>query len=122
MSVIPYTQSAFNKIANNSIRMHNNQFANGQPMGISTGGNEFISSFINDLDVYIQTILYDVNIRTLIKNYVDHLMMKYGQYVKKDIMKHIADLDIKYVSILKQRDYIQSLMIPYLYENTMINE
>ena len=122
MSVIPYTQSAFNKIANNSIRMHNNQFANGQPTSMSTGGNEFVSSFINDLDVYIQTILYDVNIRTLVKNYVDHLMMKYGQYIKKDIMKHIADLDMKYVSVLKQRDYIQSLMIPYLYENTMINE
>lgn len=114
---IPYTQQTFNKIANSSIRMHNNQFT-----GNHTPGNEFVESFINDLDIYIQSNLYDVDIRNKTKNYVDHMVNKWGPYINKSIMPHIQNLDMKYVSSFKERGFIESLLVPYLYENTMITE
>ena len=61
--MIPYTQATFNKIAGASKRMHNGQFTDA-PMQNYIGiqnmpamGNEFVSSFINDLDIFIQSIL-----------------------------------------------------------------
>ncbi len=124
--MIPYTQATFNKIAGASKRMHNGQFTDA-PMQNYIGiqntpamGNEFVSSFINDLDIFIQSILYDVDIKTKVKNYVDRQMNRYGQYIGKGMMQHIRDIDMKYVSVFKERDYIQGLLIPYIYENTMI--
>ena len=47
-------------------------------------------------------------------------MNRYGQYIGKGILKHIRDIDMKYISVFNEKDYIQGLLIPYIYENTMI--
>lgn len=120
-SMIPYTQAAFNKIANNSHRMHNNQFVGGPPVNNDVGAT-FNFSFIGELDLYIQSILYDVDIRIKTKNYVDHLMKKWGQHVNKSIMGSIQDLDMKYVSVFKERGFLVDLFAPYVYDNVLINE
>lgn len=131
MTKIPYTSDTFNMIAQKSRIFHNNReipntnvhfyATNGNP-NMLQNNNTFIDSFINDLDIYIQSILYDVDIRDKVKNYISHQMYKYGKYVNKDILGYISQLDMKYVSSFKERDYIQGLLIPYLYDNVMINE
>lgn len=128
-SIIPYTQTAFNKIANNSMRMHNGQFTD-TPINNHIGpqnimgviGPEFAVSFINDLDMFIQSVLYDVDIRTKVKNYVDHQFNKWGAYISKSIMKYIQDLDMKYVSVFKERGFLERMFVPYIYENVMITD
>ena len=126
-SMIPYTQATFNKIANTSKRMHNGQFTDAPVqnyIGIqsNTAGNEFVTSFINDLDLFIQSVLYDVDIKKKVKKYVDKQMYRYGQYIGKGMLGNISNIDMKYAHIFKERDYVQGLLIPYLYDNVMITD
>lgn len=122
---IPYTQSAFNKILNNSRVFHNNQEVNPVNMnfnitGTNADGMSFIQSFIAELDLFISSNMYDVNIREKVKNYLAAQMLKWGKFLKKDMMRAFQDIDMKYAHIFKERDCIQGLLIPYLYDNTMI--
>ena len=124
---IPYTQSAFNKILNNSRVFHNNQEVNPVNMnfnitGTNADGMSFIQSFIAELDLFISSNMYDVNIREKVKNYLAAQMLKWGKFLKKDMMRAFQDIDMKYAHIFKERDYIQGLLIPYLYDNTMITD
>ena len=45
-----------------------------------------------------------------------------GNFFKKDMIKAFYDVDMKYAHIFNERDYIQSLLIPYLYDNVMITD
>ena len=124
---IPYTQSAFNKILNNSRVFHNNQEVNPVNMnfnitGTNADGMSFIQSFIAELDLFISSNMYDVEIRDKVKKYLEVQMLKWGKFFKKDMIKAFQDIDMKYVHIFKQRDYIQSLIVPYLYDNVMITD
>ena len=124
---IPYTQSAFNKILNNSRVFHNNQEVNPVNMnfnitGADANGMSFIQSFIAELDLFISSNMYDVDIREKVKNYIAAQMLKWGKFLKKDMMRAFQDVDMKYAHIFKERDYIQGLLIPYLYDNTMITD
>ena len=42
------------------------------------------------------------------------------QILSSDMIKAFYDVDMKYAHIFKERDYIQKLLIPYLYDNVMI--
>lgn len=124
-SPIPYTQSAFNKILNNSRVFHNNQEVNPINMnfnitGTNADGMSFVQSFIAELDLFISSNMYDVDIREKVKNYISNQMLKWGKFFKKDMIYAFQDIDMKYAHIFKERDYIQSLLIPYLYDNAMI--
>ena len=66
--------------------------------------------------------MYDVEIREKVKNYLAAQMLKWGKFFKKDMIKAFYDVDMKYAHIFKERDYIQSLLIPYLYDNVMITD
>ena len=126
-SPIPYTQSAFNKILNNSRVFHNNQEVNPANMnfnitGTDANGMSFVQSFIAELDLFISSNMYDVDIREKVKNYLASQMLKWGKFLKKDMMRAFQDIDMKYAHIFKERDYIQGLLIPYLYDNTMITD
>ena len=59
-------------------------------------------SFINELDVYIQTIMYDVEICNKVKNYIDVQMLKWGKFMNKEMLPYFADIDMKYVSMFKE--------------------
>ena len=124
---IPYTQSAFNKILNNSRVFHNNQEMNHANMnfnitGTDANGMSFIQSFITELDLFISANMYDVDIREKVKNYLAAQMLKWGKFLKKDMIRAFQDIDMKYAHIFKQRDYIESLVVPYLYDNVMITD
>ena len=122
---IPYTQSAFDTILNNSRVFHNNQEVNPSNMnfnitGTNANGMSFIQSFIAELDMFISGNMYDVEIREKVKNYISNQMLKWGKFFKKDMIYAFQDIDMKYAHIFKERDYIQKLLIPYLYDNAMI--
>ena len=125
---IPYTQSAFDTILNNlnnSRVFHNNQEINPSNMnfnitGTNANGMSFIQSFIAELDLFISSNMYDVEIREKVKNYISNQMLKWGKFFKKDMIHAFQDIDMKYAHIFNERDYIQRLLIPYLYDNTMI--
>lgn len=122
---IPYTQSAFDTVLNNSRVFHNNQEVNPSNInfnitGTNANGMSFIQSFIAELDLFISSNMYDVEIREKVKNYISNQMLKLGKFFKKDMIYAFQDIDMKYAHIFKERDYIQSLLIPYLYDNTMI--
>lgn len=124
---IPYTQSAFNKILNNSRVFHNNKEVNPVNInfnitGTNTDGMSFIQSFIAELDLFISSNMYDVEIREKVKNYLSAQMLKWGKFLKKDMIGAFQDIDMKYSHIFKERDYIQGLLIPYLYDNVMITD
>ena len=124
---IPYTQSAFDTILNNSRVFHNNQEVNPSNMnfnitGANANGMSFIQSFIAELDLFISSNMYDIEIREKVKNYLAAQMLKWGKFFKKDMIKAFYDVDMKYAHIFKERDYIQSLLIPYLYDNVMITD
>ena len=122
---IPYTQSAFDTILNNSRVFHNNQEVNPSNMnfnitGTNANGMSFIQSFIAELDLLISSNMYDVEIREKVKNYISNQMLKWGKFFKKDMIYAFQDIDMKYAHIFNEKDYIQSLLVPYLYDNTMI--
>ena len=122
---IPYTQSAFDNILKNSRVFHNNQEVNPSNMnfnitGTNANGMSFIQSFIAELDLFISSNMYDVEIREKVKNYISAQMLKWGKFFKKDMIHEFQDIDMKYAHIFKERYYIQRLLIPYLYDNTMI--
>lgn len=122
---IPYTQSAFDTVLNNSRVFHNNQEVNPSNMnfnitGTDANGMSFIQSFIAELDLFISGNMYDVEIREKVKNYISNQMLKWGKFFKKDMIYAFQDIDMKYAHIFNERDYIQSLLIPYLYDNAMI--
>lgn len=122
---IPYTQSAFDNILKNSRVFHNNQEVNPSNMnfnitGTNANGMSFIQSFIAELDLFISSNIYDVEIREKVKNYISNQMLKWGKFFKKDMICEFQEIDMKYAHIFKERDYIQRLLIPYLYDNTMI--
>lgn len=124
---IPYTQSAFDTILNNSRVFHNNQEVNPSNMnfnitGTNANGMSFIQSFIAELDMFISGNMYDVEIREKVKNYISNQMLKWGKFFKKDMIYAFQDIDMKYAHIFKERDYIQKLLIPYLYDNVMITD
>ena len=122
---IPYTQSAFDNILKNSRVFHNNQEVNPSNMnfnitGTNANGMSFIQSFIAELDLFISDNMYDVEIREKVNNYISIQMLKWGKFFKKDMIHAFQDIDMKYAHIFKERDYIQRLIIPYLYDNAMI--
>ena len=122
---IPYTQSAFDNILKNSRVFHNNQEVNPSSMnlnitGTNANGMSFIQSFIAELDLFISSNMYDVEIREKVKNYISAQMLKWGKFFKKDMIHEFQDIDMKYAHIFNERDYIQRLLIPYLYDNVMI--
>ena len=124
---IPYTQSSFDVILKNSRVFHNNQEVNPANMNFNITGNNadgmsFIKSFIAELDLFISSNMYDVEIREKVKNYLAAQMLKWGKFFKKNMIKAFYDVDMKYAHIFKERDYIQSLLIPYLYDNVMITD
>ena len=124
---IPYTQSSFDVILKNSRVFHNNQEVNPANMNFNIIGNNadgmsFVQSFIAELDLFISSNMYDVEIREKVKNYLAAQMLKWGKFFKKDMIKAFYDVDMKYAHIFKERDYIQSLLIPYLYDNVMITD
>ena len=124
---IPYTQSSFDVILKNSRVFHNNQEVNSANMNFNITGNNademsFVQSFIAELDLFISSNMYDVEIREKVKNYLAAQMLKWGKFFKKDMIKAFYDVDMKYAHIFKERDYIQSLLIPYLYDNVMITD
>ena len=124
---IPYTQSSFDAILMNSRVFHNNQEVNPANMNFNITGNNadgmsFVQSFIAELDLFISSNMYDVEIREKVKNYLAAQMLKWGNFFKKDIIKAFYDVDMKYAHIFNERDYIQSLLIPYLYDNVMITD
>ena len=124
---IPYTQSSFDTILKNSRVFHNNQEVNPAGMnfnitGTDANGAAFIQSFVADLDMFIQSNLYDVDIREKVKNYIAAQMLKWGRFLKKNMIGAFMNIDAQYAHIFKERDFIQGLLIPYLYENTMITE
>ena len=122
---IPYTQSAFDTILNNSRVFHNNQEVNHSNMnfnitGTNANGMSFIQSFIAELDLFINDNMYDVEIREKVKNYISNQMLKWGKFFKKGMIYEFQDIDMKYAHIFNEKDYIQRLLIPYLYDNAMI--
>ena len=122
---IPYTQSAFDNILKNSRVFHNNQEVNPSNInfnitGTNANGMSFIQSFIAELDLFISSNMYDVEIREKVKNYISAQMLKWGKFFKKDMIHEFQDIDMKYAHIVNERDYIQRLLIPYLYDNVMI--
>lgn len=122
---IPYTQSAFDTVLNNSRVFHNNQEVNPSNMnfnitGTDANGMSFIQSFIAELDLFISGNMYDVEIREKVKNYISNQMLKWGKFFKKDMIYAFQEIDMKYAHIFKEKDYIQRLLIPYLYDNAMI--
>ena len=124
---IPYTQSSFDVILKNSRVFHNNQEVNSANMNFNITGNNademsFVQSFIAELDLFISSNMYDIEIREKVKNYLAAQMLKWGKFLKKDMIKAFYDVDMKYAHIFKERDYIQSLLIPYLYDNVMITD
>ena len=124
---IPYTQSSFDVILKNSQVFHNNQEVNPANMNFNIIGNNadgmsFVQSFIAELDLFISSNMYDVEIREKVKNYLAAQMLKWGKFFKKDMIKAFYDVDMKYAHIFNERDYIQSLLIPYLYDNVMITD
>ena len=124
---IPYTQSSFDVILKNSRVFHNNQEVNHANMNFNITGNNadgmsFVQSFIAELNLFISSNMYDVEIREKVKNYLAAQMLKWGKFFKKDMIKAFYDVDMKYAHIFKERDYIQSLLIPYLYDNVMITD
>ena len=124
---IPYTQSSFDTILKNSRVFHNNQEVNHTNMNFNITGNNvdgmsFVQSFIAELDLFISANMYDVEIREKVKNYLAAQMLKWGKFLKKDMIRSFYDIDMKYAHIFKERDYIQSLLIPYLYDNVMITD
>ena len=124
---IPYTQSAFDNILKNSRVFHNNQEVNPSNMnfnitGTNANGMSFIQSFIAELDLFISGNMYDVEIREKVKNYISNQMLKWGKFFKKDMIYAFQEIDMKYSHIFKERDYIQRLLIPYLYDNVMITD
>ena len=124
---IPYTQSSFDVILKNSRVFHNNQEVNPSNMNFNITGNNsdrmsFVQSFIAELDLFISSNMYDVEIREKVKNYLAAQMLKWGNFFKKDMIKAFYDVDMKYAHIFNERDYIQSLLIPYLYDNVMITD
>ena len=124
---IPYTQSSFDVILKNSRVFHNNQEVNPVNMNFNIIGNNadgmsFVQSFIAELDLFISSNMYDVEIREKVKNYLAAQMLKWGKFFKKDMIKAFYDVDMKYAHIFKERDYIQNLLIPYLYDNVMITD
>lgn len=124
---IPYTQSAFDTVLNNSRVFHNNQEVNPSNMnfnitGTDANGMSFIQSFIAELDLFISGNMYDVEIREKVKNYISNQMLKWGKFFKKDIIYAFQEIDMKYAHIFKEKDYIQRLLIPYLYDNVMITD
>ena len=124
---IPYTQSAFDNILKNSRVFHNNQEVNPSNMnfnitGTNANGMSFIQSFIAELDLFISVNMYDVEIREKVKNYISNQMLKWGKFFKKDMIYAFQEIDIKYAHIFNERDYIQKLLIPYLYDNVMITD
>lgn len=124
---IPYTQSAFDTILKNSRVFHNNQEVNPVNMnfnrtGTNADGMTFVQSFIAELDLFISSNMYDVDIREKVKRYLAAQMLKWGKFLKKDMIGTFQDIDMKYAHIFKERDYIQGLLIPYLYDNTMITD
>lgn len=124
---IPYNQSSFDAILKNSHVFHNNQEVNPTNMNFNITGNNadgmsFVQSFIAELDLFISSNMYDVEIREKVKNYLAAQMLKWGKFLKKDMIKAFYDVDMKYAHIFKERDYIQSLLIPYLYDNVMITD
>ena len=124
---IPYTQSAFDNILKNSRVFHNNQEVNPSNMnfnitGTNANGMSFIQSFIAELDLFISVNMYDVEIREKVKNYISNQMLKWGKFFKKDMIYAFQEIDMKYAHIFNERDYIQKLLIPYLYDNVMITD
>ena len=124
---IPYTQSSFDVILKNSRVFHNNQEVNPTNINFNITGNNadrmsFVQSFIAELDLFISSNMYDVEIREKVKNYLAAQMLKWGKFFKKDMIRSFQDVDMKYANIFKERDYIQSLLIPYLYDNVMITD
>ena len=124
---IPYTQSSFDAILRNSRVFHNNREVNPANMNFNITGNNadgmsFVQSFIAELDLFISSNMYDVEIREKVKNYLAAQMLKWGKFFKKDMIRSFQDVDMKYAHIFKERDYIQSLLIPYLYNNVMITD
>ena len=124
---IPYTQSSFDVILKNSRVFHNNQEVNSANMNFNITGNNademsFVQSSIAELDLFISSNMYDIEIREKVKNYLAAQMLKWGKFLKKDMIKAFYDVDMKYAHIFKERDYIQSLLIPYLYNNVMITD
>ena len=124
---IPYTQSSFDVILKNSRVFHNNQEVNPTNINFNITGNNsdrmsFVQSFIAELDLFISSNMYDVEIREKVKNYLAAQMLKWGNFFKKDMIKAFYDVDMKYAHIFNERDYIQSLLIPYLYDNVMITD
>ena len=124
---IPYTQSAFDTILKNSRVFHNNQEVNPNNMNFNIVGNDangatFIQSFVAELDLFIQSNLYDVDIKEKVKNYISAQMMKWGNFLKKNMIGAFSNIDEQYAHIFNERHFIQGLLIPYLYENTMITD
>ena len=124
---IPYTQSSFDVILKNSRVFHNNQEVKPANINFNITGNNadgmsFVQSFIAELDLFISSNMYDVEIREKVKNYLAAQMLKWGNFFKKDMIKAFYDVDMKYAHIFNERDYIQSLLIPYLYDNVMITD
>ena len=104
---------------------HNNQEVNPSNInfnitGTNVNGMSFIQSFIAELDLFISSNMYDVEIREKVKNYISAQMLKWGKFFKKDMIHEFQDIDMKYAHIFNERDYIQRLLIPYLYDNVMI--
>ena len=91
-------------------------------IGNNADGMSFVQSFIAELDLFISSNMYDVEIREKVKNYLAAQMLKWGNFFKKDMIKAFYDVDMKYAHIFNERDYIQSLLIPYLYDNVMITD
>lgn len=121
---IPYTNDGFNTIMKNSRVFHNNREVNPNNVNYkisdNNGGTSFIMSFINELDMYIQTIMYDVEICNKVKNYIDVQMLKWGKFMNKEMLPYFADIDMKYVSMFKERGFVTNLIAPYVCDNVMI--
>lgn len=123
---IPYTSSAFNKILRGSRVFHNNHEIDSNNIRpyisdkTTNDNSEFIQGLVNEIDIFIQSNLYDVDLRQKLSIYIDSLLVKWGQFIKKSHMQYISQLDVKYHTVLKSDDFIQRLFIPRLYNNVMI--
>lgn len=129
--MIPYTNDAFNIIAKNSRFFHNNQeIPNDRVKFHLTDVNtnmfkkndgEFIQSLVNEIDVFIQSILYDVDIRNKTHTYICRMIEKYRQFMNRDVLSYVSQLDHKYARFLGM-NFIQDTFAQYVCDNVMINE
>lgn len=131
-NVIPYTNDAFNIIANHSRCFYNNREIpnskikfhvtdNNINMMSPNSNGEFMQSLVSEIDMFIQSILYDVDIKQKTHNYICSLMNKYYKFLTRDAIKYMSQIDYKYSRFLGEH-FVQDIFAQYLCDNVMINE